>query len=288
MALYSHLATVRYLQGQGNAALYVRVRDGAGLYYNFVGGTWDVADGADNRVFLVEVDDASSVESRYSVSISVPEVNATLIVEYVRLSDAFVLAEEALPSRASVVVGPSGGTALTSIEAVKAYLGSTKTVDDDLFATLIVRCSTWFESQTRRVFALASYTDTFYGDGGCLYAPRQFPVQSVTSLEVNGEAVPAAVAASDNGWRLLEGIIVLRGYSFTQGCLVTIGYTAGYSLVPADVEQAVIELVCDRYRYRQRQGKTSESLGGESASYVPSTVPQSVQVVANAYRRTAV
>jgi uncharacterized phiE125 gp8 family phage protein len=285
MATYSYLASIRYLQAQGNAALYARLRDAAGLYYNFVTGTWDVAETANTKAFLTEVDDASSVESRYQATVTLPEINATTILEYVRASDAMVLGEESLPARAAVTVGPTGGTALTSVQAVKTYLGNTKTTDDDLFARLVVAASKWFEQQTNRKIVLAIYTDTFIGDGGSMVAARQYPLNTVTSVTVGTVTVPAAVAASDDGYRAVDNTIYLRGYCFTKGELVLVTYSAGYAQVPADIEQAVIELTADRYKYRQRQGKTSESAGGESASFTPSTVPASVTVVVDAYRK---
>lgn len=42
-----------------------------------------------------------------------------------------------------------------------------------------------------------------------------------------------------------------------------------YDYVPSDIEQAVIEMVGERYRYRERIGQASRSLGGqETASYM--------------------
>lgn len=284
MATYSHLATVRYLQGQGNAALYVRLRNGAGEYYDFVSGLWDLEELTDNRVFLTEVDDASSVESRYNATVTLPEVNATTVLEYVRMADAMVLAEEGLPARSAVAVGPAGGTALASVAALKEYLESKVTTDDNLFARLLVAASSWFESHTGRNFTLQAYAKPFIGDGGQVFVPPQFPLVSVSAVTVNGNAVPAAVAATDQGWRIVDNTVQLVGYVFSKGYLCQVDYSAGYAQVPADVEQAVIELAADRYRYRKRIGQTSSSVGGESMSFVPSTIPLSVQGVVDVYR----
>lgn len=181
-------------------------------------------------------------------------------------------------------VGQSG-SALTSIEAVKAYLGNTKTTDDDLFGRLVLAASAWFESQTNRRFALQSYTDTFIGQGDKLYIPQQAPVTGVTSVTIDGEVIPVTTSTQVSGYMLVRGLVHLIGYTFGTGQLVEVVYTAGFATIPADVEAAVIELACDRYKYRQRQGKLSETVGGEYATYVPSTVPQSVNVVVAAYRR---
>lgn len=288
MALYSHLATVRYLQGQGNAALYVRLRDGAGLYYDFVNGTWEAVDAADNRTFLTEVDDASAIESRYSVTVSLPEVNAPTVLEYVRVADSMVIAEESIPSRSAVTGGPWGGTALTSVAAFKEYLALKTTTDDNLLARIIVAASGWFEGQIGRHITLGSYTDEFIGDGSVVYVPRECPAVTVTSVLVDGNTVPQALTAGADGWRLAQGIIYLRNYSFTRGAFVQVAYTAGFSTVPAEVEQAVIEVAADRYQYRTRVGQVTKSMGGESVSFVSFQVPVSVKTVIDIYRRETI
>lgn len=288
MALYSHLATVRYLQGQGNAALYVRLRDAAGLYYNFISGTWDATDTANCRVFLVEVDDASSVESRYQVTLNLPEVNATTVLEYVRLADSMVLAEETLPARSAVTVGPTGGTALTSVANLKAYLSLKTTTDDDLLARIVVAASKWFESQVARTITLTTYEHSFVGDDTTLVRLPEAPVTSVSSVMIDDQLIPQALAAADQGWRLVGNVIYLKGYSFSYGSFVQISYTAGFAQVPADIEQAVIEVAADRFQYRSRVGQVTKSMGGESVSFVSFQIPVQVQTVIDVYRRVSI
>lgn len=59
-----------------------------------------------------------------------------------------------------------------------------------------------------------------------------------------------------------------------------------YSYVPAAVEQAVIEWIGERYRYRTRIGQLSKSLGNqETASYSLKDVPDYVALALQNYRR---
>jgi hypothetical protein len=279
MSTYSHLATCRYLQAQGNSALYVRLRDGAGLYYNFTSGTWDAVESADSKQFLAEVDDASAVESRYQATVALPEINATTILEYVRVADALVIAEEGLPARSAVTTGPTGGTTLTSVANVKAYLGSAKSTDDALLARIVVAASKWFESQIGRSLTLQSHSDAFVGEGNCVAITQEYPLNSVTSITVDGNLIPV------DGYFIAGNAIYLKGYYFTKGTLVQVAYTAGYSEIPADVEQAVIEVTADRYNARTRVGQVSQTVNGETSSFVQFTIPVSVLSVINTYRK---
>lgn len=90
------IATIRFIQGHGDAALYVRARDGGAppRYWNFTTLAWDAVESSQCRIWLAEhPDPADLYESRYqSVSIRIPA--DTLVLEYVRVSDGVVIAEE--------------------------------------------------------------------------------------------------------------------------------------------------------------------------------------------------
>jgi hypothetical protein len=59
-----------------------------------------------------------------------------------------------------------------------------------------------------------------------------------------------------------------------------------YSYVPADLEQGVIEWVGERYRYRDRIGQSSKSLGGdETAAYNLKGVPEYLMQVFEPYKK---
>jgi Phage gp6-like head-tail connector protein len=58
-----------------------------------------------------------------------------------------------------------------------------------------------------------------------------------------------------------------------------------YSFIPADIEQACIEIAAERYRYKDRIGQTSKSLGGqETASYLTKKMTDYVDDLIQAYR----
>lgn len=62
-----------------------------------------------------------------------------------------------------------------------------------------------------------------------------------------------------------------------------------YSFIPADIEQACIEIVAERYRYKNRIGEISKSLGGqETISFSTRDMTDYVKMLLQGYRMVAV
>ena len=64
------------------------------------------------------------------------------------------------------------------------------------------------------------------------------------------------------------------------------GVLISYSYIPADLEQACIEMVAERYKYKNRIGEVSKSLGGqETMSYSQKDMSDFVKILLSPYRR---
>ena len=89
------------------------------------------------------------------------------------------------------------------------------------------------------------------------------------------------------GGKLNGNIVLLFGHWFNRGLVnVSVSYTAGYAAPPADVAEAVMELVGLRYRGRDRLGKVTESIGGmATTSYTQRDVSPFVASVVARYTR---
>ncbi|HTJ64744.1 MAG TPA: hypothetical protein VL899_13140 [Alphaproteobacteria bacterium] len=177
---------------------------------------------------------------------------------------------------------------LISLAEVKAYLGGDlQSNDDAVLARLIAAASAFFVSACGRPILLQSFSETYDGKGnGRLYL-RQTPVAAVASLSIDGTPVPRATSPGLPGWRLNGNTILLFGHWFGR-CLanVAVTYTAGYQTVPADIAEAVAELVGLRYRGRDRLGKTSESIGGmATTSYAQKDVSPFIASVIARYSK---
>ena len=178
---------------------------------------------------------------------------------------------------------------LVSISDVKAYLGGDlQSNDDAVLSRLISAASAFIVTACARPILSQSYSEFYDGKGnGRLYL-RQTPVTAVTTLSIDGANVPQAMAPGEPGWRLNGNVILLFGHWFNRGLVnIAVSYTAGYATPPADIAEAVMELVGLRYRGRDRLGKVSESIGGmATTSYAQKDASPFVASVIARYTRT--
>jgi hypothetical protein len=178
---------------------------------------------------------------------------------------------------------------LISLADVKAYLGGDlQSNDDAVLCRLIAAASTFFITACGRPILAESFSETYDGKGnGRLYL-RQTPVIAVQSLTIDGIAVEQAASPGLPGWRLNGNVILLFGHWFNRSLAnVAVTYTAGYATLPADIVEAVAELVGLRYRGRDRLGKMSESMGGmATTSYAQKDVSPFIASVIARYSRT--
>lgn len=177
---------------------------------------------------------------------------------------------------------------LVAIDDVKAYLGGDlQSNDDAVLARLITAASTFFTTACARQILEQAYGERYDGKGSARLYLRNTPVLSVTSVAIDEVPIPASVAVADPGWVLNGNMIVLFGYWFRRGFAnVAVTYSAGYAAAPADVAEAVTELVGLRYRGKDRLGKVSESIGGmATTAYSQKDVSPFVQSVITRYTR---
>jgi hypothetical protein len=177
---------------------------------------------------------------------------------------------------------------LTTLANVKAYLSPplTTATDDALLARLITASSQFIQSWLNRTIAVASYTDTRSGSGGMRLFLRNRPVLGISSLTIDGSAIPAsAPAPSASGYVFDDSSVYLIGYRFTKGVQnVVVQYSAGYAATPPDIEQACIALTLLRYKERDRIGQASKSVAGEVISFQQKDMPADVATLLDQYR----
>ncbi len=176
--------------------------------------------------------------------------------------------------------------ALVSLEAAKQWLSITNSIDDVLLQRLLDAASSAIENYLKRSVLLATYSETFDGQGGRTCVMKQFPVSLVRGVWVDGNQIPQAITFGDSGFRFTEDVVLLTGYSFSRGLQnVSIVYDAGYAVVPDSIQQAVIELVGLRYKERDRIGFVSKSIAGETVTFVQKDLTPAITFYLNAFRR---
>jgi hypothetical protein len=184
--------------------------------------------------------------------------------------------------------------ALTTLAKVKDFMGikASETTADAILTVLVSQAGRFFLSSVGRQIEQATYTDVFDGDDGFGHTLDQQPVSDytkITSVLIDDNPITRRTSVGDSGWILVNGRIVLAGYTFSYGVAnCSISYQAGYSTVPEDVELAVNVLVADIYKMRDRSGLSSRTLpSGEMATFRPDEIPGFTKWVIDQYKRTA-
>lgn len=169
---------------------------------------------------------------------------------------------------------------LTTLPALKSWLDIKGNEFDDDLERLITAISLFVKNWVGRSLLLAEYTEKRSGAGGPVLMLNQYPILSITSLQLDGHAIlPAQYSFDDNGIYLINGV-----FTRAKNNIVVV-YQAGYDGVPADVEQAVIETAALRWKERGRIGMTSKGMAGETTNFVISDFPPSAKSILNDYMR---
>lgn len=202
---------------------------------------------------------------------------------------------------------------LCQLADVKDWLGipATVTTDDAKLSRLISATSADFLSEIDRYdFLAADYTEVKRGRAlvqppprpamsfvaGRRLVMRHWPINSVTSLVLDGVTLPKSADGIAGGWYLDRNtdpeninVISLIDYLFTRLSTATIVYNAGYASVPADVTQAIIEWVAARYQLRSAASTSSVRVTegrsqSEQVNYVPWDMPRSTARIVERYK----
>lgn len=191
---------------------------------------------------------------------------------------------------------------LCALADVQAYTGNASAALVSLIETLIGNASTMIESVCARTFEAATYTETRNGNGAPMLFLRQGPIVSVASLSIDGIAIPAATTPTSYGYVFDDRRLYLRGNAgisarvtgtpggypigFSRGVQnIAVEYSAGYATIPADLNQACVELVADMLAKRDRIDLKSQTLGqNDTVAYNLVDMPPRVKTILRAYR----
>lgn len=171
----------------------------------------------------------------------------------------------------------------TSIAKVKAFLDITDTSRDAKFTALLPAVDKFIDSYTGRQFLQLTITDEdveIEADDVKIILPKQFPIITVTKVEVGG-----VVLAISDYFVYSWGIKKAAGYWSSMPKAIKITYTAGYSSVPADIEQAATELVAI---LAQEKTKTFTTNEGVEQTVLITSMPTYVKDILNAYIYTSI
>ena len=170
------------------------------------------------------------------------------------------------------------------------------TANDAWYSKVIARSSLAAERYCNRIFAQQEYADTFRGGAsGMADEPlilSQAPVDPETlEVTLDGAIMAATIYAlsplTGHLWRVGD----TTAWTNTSG--LTIAYTAGFAEIPADVQQAVLDLCTmeNAGRGRDPMLRATENPGLGRQEYwvggLPggALIPQDIAALLNPYRR---
>jgi hypothetical protein len=182
---------------------------------------------------------------------------------------------------------PEDGASLVGLAQVKTFLGIAPDdlSADDLLTDMILRGSEAVCGFLNHRVLSHDASEERDGTGSNRMMFGQWPVTAVQTVRVNGIAIAAQAGIGQPGYRFTPTMLVLDGYRFTRGWAnVELAYTAGWAEVPADIAQAVIEVVALMYRRRDHIDVSSKSLAGETVSYITAEIPPSAKQALENYR----
>ena len=191
--------------------------------------------------------------------------------------------------------------ALTTLAAVKSYLGLNSVDNDTLIEGFIEAVSAMFNSYCDRKLTARDYSylsqDQAYDPDNALLSGSgypelllpQYPVVSLTTLLVDGQAKSPASGNSGYVIDASAGVISLLGEVFPRGPHnVSLVYRAGFETVPADLAQAAVEQSTIRFQEsaagKGRLGVSARTLADGSVSYHSSALLPQVKAVLDRYR----
>ncbi len=129
-------------------------------------------------------------------------------------------------------------------------------------------------NEPQTIPAVAPYTLTTLshwsaGDAGVIYAGNAVPFLHVTTPPLMGQ------------YNVAGSVYTFNAADAGADVLISYGY------VPSDLEQAAIDIIGDWFRYKDRIGKLSEAIEGQSITFTNQAITARAQGVLNQYRSVA-
>lgn len=203
-------------------------------------------------------------------------------VRYLLTFTATTLLGETIPIAGDFWVLASAPNALdlTTVQAVKDWLKLKADDDDALLQRLVTAQSILITDWLSQPIKSATVTEVYDGTGTPNLVLRAFPVTAVSAVSIAGVALTPTAWTSDD-----IGVHLVTDYFDKGAGNVSVTYTAGYATVTPSIEQACIELVCFRYKERDRIGISTQALAQGNNTYSLKDFPEQVLTLLKQYKR---
>lgn len=213
---------IRYTKAEGDTALYTRLRNASGQYWNFNYLEWvnAVDEDADCRVYLTETQDNDAVEALYSGEGTSPQ-GGPWIEEVVRVSDGRVIGYDNS-------VAPIESIQLTLKQLLYSYVGDANNVFSKLCGSFVGVID----------FYVTSYSDFAANQGApngtlvCTLASTGV-MSNVTNIATSGDVLYFKLSETPTSFEALANITV-NIYNDSNKGNIRVYVPLGAQLVSAD------------------------------------------------------
>lgn len=174
---------------------------------------------------------------------------------------------------------------LTTVPALKEWLGQETDVSDGEFGTLIQVASSIIGRYLGRdnLGSVISYTENYFRRGNRLndrawfdLTLRHYPIVTVTSVTMNNTILTPIsqdeLQSGQSGYYVAEGDGEPRNLKFmylARTNPISVAYTAGYppNGIPFEIQQACIQFASEIFRSAQWIGMKSRGIAGETTTF---------------------
>lgn len=189
---------------------------------------------------------------------------------------------------------------LITIQEVKDYLigigEAIPATHDALLTRMVGGISGDAEDFCRRKFDAATYTSELHtGKRGQQHLyPHQWPINSVTSVKIDGTAITEDTDFTDIDpakwvkYKTSDGVWValFLGDTWESDPMgIEITYNGGYTTIPDNLKRAVTQLCVEAYLHRGKQGLEAESFAGMSLNFDSTRWPTDALKTLGRYKR---
>jgi hypothetical protein len=241
------------------SAVYCVIRNSAALVWNstafvtFADGSWSTYE-----VPLTEQGTSGFFTANFPALITTADTYSVELWSGTGTeSDQFV-SGGSIQWNGSAVAYATTGTALASLAYVKDYCNITVTTYDSYLTNRINAASAEIQTWCNRTFPLTNYTENYDGPGSTILQLRQRPVTAVTSITTEFySGMPTVIPSTEFVLNSRTGLVSVKpsstySYWFPYDAVagqqsIQVVYTAGYSTIPQDIQEAVAKIVLNKF-----------------------------------------
>ena len=171
--------------------------------------------------------------------------------------------------------------ALTTLEKVKQWLKlQAVAADDELLQRLINAASAFVENWLGFPVLRHEVVRWMDGNGKDELVLTDPHILAINSINIDEQIIPPEQYRHADWWLILDSAYFSRGRRN-----ICITYDRGFDAVPADIENAVIDLVSLAYNEQDRVGMKSKTLAGETVSFFTGALSDRSKLALQHYKR---